>query len=166
MGTTIKLYSGGTYDFANPRVEDIHIEDIAHALALQCRYNGHVPRHYSVAEHSVRVSWLCPPKLMLKALLHDSGEAYCGDITSPLKHMPGFKEPYEQAALSLVARAFSIEGPIEDPEVMRQDKAILAPEGEWRRSNGNLDFGWSADLAEHSFLQRFHQLTEWRYIKW
>jgi hypothetical protein len=36
--------------------EDVDIRDIAHATAMQCRYNGHVTKFYSVAEHMVHIS--------------------------------------------------------------------------------------------------------------
>lgn len=36
--------SGRRYWPADPRAEDICIEDIAHALAHQCRFGGHVSR--------------------------------------------------------------------------------------------------------------------------
>lgn len=35
--------------------DQIHVSDIAHALARQCRYNGHVGGYLSVARHSVWV---------------------------------------------------------------------------------------------------------------
>lgn len=63
--------------------------DIAHSLAHQCRFVGHVRTHYSVAEHSVRASKLIKglgPRLMrLAALLHDAHESYLGDLSAPLK---------------------------------------------------------------------------------
>ena len=34
-------YTGMQFWPLDPRPEDICIEDIAHALALQCRFNGH-----------------------------------------------------------------------------------------------------------------------------
>lgn len=36
-----------------PVKEDIHIEDIAHALSLMTRANGHFRHFYSVAQHSL-----------------------------------------------------------------------------------------------------------------
>ena len=40
------------------RVEDIDVRDVAHHLALQCRFGGAVLNHYSVGEHLVRSSYV------------------------------------------------------------------------------------------------------------
>lgn len=66
------------------------IEDIAHALGMQCRYNGSVKEFYSVAQHCVKVSKLLRRQgfdldTQLAGLLHDAGEAYVGDITRPVQ---------------------------------------------------------------------------------
>lgn len=77
--------------------EDIDIRDIAHALSLQCRYAGHIPEHYSVAQHclfcydwaQIRPGSLWTnaqfDTLLLAILLHDASEAYLTDIPRPLK---------------------------------------------------------------------------------
>jgi 5'-deoxynucleotidase YfbR-like HD superfamily hydrolase len=61
----------------------IHIEDITHALSQRCRYAGHTPGFYSVAQHLVLCSdqalKLCPD-LALTALMHDASEAYLSDL--------------------------------------------------------------------------------------
>jgi 5'-nucleotidase len=72
------------------------IEDIAHALSMLCRWNGHVEQFYSVGDHSLRVCAEVIARtrdlpnaerrhLALWALLHDAAEAYVGDRPSPLK---------------------------------------------------------------------------------
>jgi len=73
------------YNFINPTVDAISIHDIAHSLSLLCRYNGHTPQFYSVAEHSVLVSRILPDDLALVGLLHDATEAYVGDMSRPCK---------------------------------------------------------------------------------
>lgn len=73
------------------RLGDVVIEDIAHALAMQVRYNGHVERLYTVGEHCIRISDALfrdygNHTLALQGLLHDAGEAYTGDFTRPVKN--------------------------------------------------------------------------------
>ncbi|MGD0775965.1 MAG: phosphohydrolase [Candidatus Solibacter sp.] len=74
----------------DPNPEKILVEDIAHALAHQCRFGGHASTFYSVAEHSVHVSKLCPAEDALWGLLHDASEAYLVDLARPLKLLPEF----------------------------------------------------------------------------
>jgi hypothetical protein len=61
------------------------IRDIAVSLSRLKRYNGH--SRYSVGQHSVLVSRLVPQHGIypLMALLHDGHEAYCGDVSGPMK---------------------------------------------------------------------------------
>lgn len=81
----IQTYSGKAFDLWDPQPDQIDITDIAHALSLQCRFNGHCRQFYSVAQHSVLVARLLPEPLRLYGLLHDAAEAYIGDIVRPLK---------------------------------------------------------------------------------
>lgn len=165
MGTFIRLHSDKTYDFAAPDPDSICIEDIAHALSNMCRYAGHVPKFYSVAEHCVKLSaWMKtdgrPVELQLKGLLHDASEAYCVDIPSPLKHMPEIEAGYmfhEQRAQQMIAAHFKLWMPIEDPIVMDYDKAMLEPEQEWKRGK-DLHFGWVPGRAEREYLSKFEEL--------
>lgn len=69
----------------DPRAEDVNIEDIAHALAYQCRFNGATREFYSVAEHCVHCSFIGPESEALERLLHDASEAYTGDLIRPIK---------------------------------------------------------------------------------
>jgi len=74
----IQTFTGRRFRPRNPAPDDFDIRDVAHALSLLCRFNGHCRVFYSVAEHSVRVSRICPPPAALWGLLHDLGEAYIG----------------------------------------------------------------------------------------
>ncbi len=71
----------------SPRMEDICIEDIAHSLSMLCRFTGHCKRFYSVAEHSILVSYFCDPADRRHALLHDGSEYGLTDLPTPLKRM-------------------------------------------------------------------------------
>ena len=91
--TYTELYSGRRLYFLNPQPEQFTIEDIAHGLALTCRYNGQCKTFYSVAEHCIWVASSLPNSLKKAGLLHDAPEAFMGDMVSPLKqHMPKFSE--------------------------------------------------------------------------
>ncbi|MEN6534504.1 MAG: phosphohydrolase [Bryobacteraceae bacterium] len=68
------------------QAEDIDICDIAHALAMKCRYTGHCRYFMSVAQHSVLMAQFDLPGTKTWRLLHDAAEAYLPDIASPIKH--------------------------------------------------------------------------------
>lgn len=87
---TIECQSGTLFNFLEPKLEDVLIEDIAFSLANQCRFNGHVPL-FTVAEHSVAVAARLPIHLQLAGLLHDAAEAYLSDVPSPIKqYLPDY----------------------------------------------------------------------------
>ena len=50
---SMNVYSGHKIDPLHIKKEDIYLEDIAHALSLLCRGNGHIKYFYSVAQHSL-----------------------------------------------------------------------------------------------------------------
>jgi hypothetical protein len=95
-GDWMQTFTGKRFYPLDPRPEDIDPIDVAHALSLLCRYNGHVDRFYSVAEHCVLMSQAVPEQDALEALLHDASEAYVGDMVRPLKHTPELT-PYRVA---------------------------------------------------------------------
>ena len=82
----------------NPKIEDIDIEDIAHALSLLCRANGHFKHFYSVGLHSINcaseaIARGYSQNVVLGCLLHDGSEAYLADITRPVKkHLQKYLE--------------------------------------------------------------------------
>jgi len=87
-------YSGIIFDLMNPNPDLIHIEDIAHGLAFNCRWNGATKRYYSIAEHSIRVANRCIGREMqLAGLFHDAEEAYWGDMIKPLKEIIKVNSP-------------------------------------------------------------------------
>ncbi len=83
------------FDPTRPKPDDIEIGDIAHALSMMTRANGHFDTFFSVARHSVNCCIEAQnrgytAKVRLLCLLHDAAEAYIGDMTRPLK----LKIPY------------------------------------------------------------------------
>ena len=126
-GDWIQTFSGVEFYPLDPRPDEIRIEDIAHALSMLCRFTGHVRRFYSVAEHSIRVCHLCPPRAKLCALLHDASEAYLTDLPRPVKRYSDIGTLYRQAEdrlMEQICAKFSLENPTE-PCVELADKAML-----------------------------------------
>ena len=79
-----------------PAKEDISIIDIAHALSLISRANGHLKHFYSVAQHSINCCKEAKnrgysEKIQLACLLHDASESYISDIIRPVKkNLPNY----------------------------------------------------------------------------
>ena len=90
MADYITTYSKIHFAPLEPKEKDISIEDIAHALSLMCRANGHFKEFYSVGQHCI---YCCEEAIKrgysntvaLACLLHDASEAYLADITRPVK---------------------------------------------------------------------------------
>jgi 5'-deoxynucleotidase YfbR-like HD superfamily hydrolase len=128
MSLLLETVSGRKIDVLNPDPKDISIEDIAWGLSRIPRFCGatipFVP--YSVAQHSIQVMKECNsirapgPKmfnLAFHGLMHDAAEAYIGDIPSPIKQIPGFKEKIKEVENKLLAtiyKAFDTELPNEE----------------------------------------------------
>jgi hypothetical protein len=53
MTIYMTTYTKRKIDPMEMQIKDIHIKDIAHALSLLCRANGHSKYFYSVAQHSI-----------------------------------------------------------------------------------------------------------------
>ncbi len=109
--TWICTHTGRRFYPLEPRVEDICIEDIAHALSHICRFTGHVETFYSVAEHCWRASLIAPMYLKLPMLLHDASEAYLCDVSRPVKHAHGmeFYRGAEHKLMRVIGEKFGVE---------------------------------------------------------
>ena len=123
----VSTVSGNRFYPLEPRIDRVAIEDIAHGLAYQCRFNGQTQAFYSVAQHSLVVASLVPTDLRLAALLHDAAEAYLGDMVKPLKVLLPEFAAIEEKVSAIIAGAFGIDfsdyGPIK-----RADLIALATE--------------------------------------
>ena len=105
----ISTFLGNRFYPSECRIDQIDMEDIAHGLAYQCRFNGQTNQFYSVAQHSLMVASLVPPAYRRAALLHDAAEAYLGDMVKPLKVLlPGFSE-IEEKVTQLIADRFQLD---------------------------------------------------------
>ena len=86
---SITTYTGLHFDPVEPDENLIKIKDIAHALSMICRANGHTKIFYSVAQHSIACAKEASQQglskeLVLGCLLHDASEAYLSDVTRPI----------------------------------------------------------------------------------
>ncbi len=126
----IQTFTGKLVDPLNLQPEDINWEDIAHSLANQCRFTGHVRTFYSTAEHCVHVAEICPdPSLKLAALMHDGAEAYMSDIARPVKHHPSmaYYRSVEKHNQGVVFGSLGL--PIEEhPTIKQCDRFMLGIE--------------------------------------
>jgi hypothetical protein len=164
----IETYTGRRFSVMNPTPDQVCINDIGHALAHLCRFNGHCKKFYSVAQHSILVSQWCLPENQWWALLHDASEAYLCDIPRPIKQfLPEYKK-LEEKYQRVIAEAFDLSWPMPD-EVKELDSMILRVEhrdvmnyqgNEWAVDSqpllemkiGDL---WPPDVAEELFLYTF-----------
>jgi 5'-deoxynucleotidase YfbR-like HD superfamily hydrolase len=175
-GDWAQIYSGKKFWPLDPKPEEVDINDIAHSLAFQCRFNGHTIPFYSIAQHSVLVSKIVSPEQALAGLFHDASETYTGDIVSPLKKFlpPAFKE-IEKAIEEVIFEHFGIKD-INHSEIKKADKIALFTE--MRDLMENRPDKWddedlfephpekivalSPEKAEQEFLERYEELIKKR----
>ena len=144
--TYICTYLGNRFYPLEGLIDHVHLEDIAHGLAYQCRFNGQTSEFYSIAQHSLMVADIVSvhhPELRLAALLHDASEAYLGDVVKPLKALlPNYKQIELNVEL-IIAQTFGISDPF-NPLIKQADMVALATE--------------KRDLMPHS-------AEDWSYLK-
>lgn len=173
----LQTYSGLAFFPLAPHPDQVAIEDIAHALSLQCRFGGHTQVFYSVAQHSVLVSRSVPPADALWGLLHDAAEAYLVDLPRPLKHHSVLGYEYrkiEARVMRAISERFGL--PADEPSSVKiAERRLLATErrdllgpmrfqpGIWGDGDGSIPYDeticpmldWQAELE---FMLRFGEL--------
>ena len=176
VGDWCQTFTGRQFWPMDPRAEDVCVEDIAHALALQCRFAGHCREPYSVAEHSVRAAEYVrsiggDASEVLAALLHDASEAYLVDVPRPVKpHLAGYSRA-ERVVQTVVNRWAGLPDCADRGSFVHQaDEVLLAteardlmarPPSDWRLSHAPLTeviVPWDWRTAEREFLARFFEL--------
>ena len=172
MAPAILTRSGRIFRFDAPTPAMVNIFDIAHALSYICRFTGHVNAFYSVAQHSVMVSFIVPPADALAGLLHDATEAYLGDVSRPLKQLLPQYQALETLAHQAIFEHFGLD-PVLPASVHHADQIMLVTEKRDlmpRRSENWQEFSdipplpktisvWDSFRAESEFLLRYNQLT-------
>lgn len=155
----IRTVSGKYVNVFEPDPETICIEDIAHALSMQCRFGGHLPQFYSVAQHSIFCADLADADQKLAALLHDASEAYMLDIPKPIKLKLANYGEIEDGLMKLIAAKFGFAYPLSD-HIKLIDKRMLHME--WNaimlEKKNNLEV-YSTMKAKTFFLNKFKELS-------
>lgn len=169
----IQTYSGRRFNPTKPNPDAIVIQDIAHSLSMQCRFTGHCREFYSVAQHSVLVSYICDNKDALWGLMHDASEAYLIDVPRPLKRSGKFQAyiDFETEMMKAICERFRLE--VEEPKsVKHADSVLLATEArdlmgplhpDWINTNEPLPFkidAWDNKKSKDMFMKRFFELTD------
>jgi uncharacterized protein len=172
-GDWMQTATGKQFWPLDPRPEEVDILDIAAHLAKICRYNGACDYHYSVAQHSVYVSWQVPPEHALAALLHDAAEAYTCDIHRPVKrHLTGYAE-IEAGVWRAIAYRFGVDPVLPECVHVADDAVLLAEKAQIMRpapAPWNVPgepapikvSPWTIDQAREAFLSRFTYLLQQR----
>ena len=132
MSEYITTYTGEHFKPLEPDPQLIKIEDIAHALSMICRGNGHVKTFWSVGEHCICCAKEAAERgfsnrMVLACLLHDASECYMSDVPRPFKKdLPAYQEQ-EDHLLSIIFRKFLGPDLIEEEQIQLKeiDNAML-----------------------------------------
>jgi hypothetical protein len=174
----ISLLSGGQFNYNKPEKSDVTIEDIASALSNVCRFSGHLPQFYSVAQHLVNTSRIVPNELAFAGLMHDTAEAFTNDLPTPLKWALPILKELETKIESAMSKKFGFEYPY-PPEIKHADTVMLMLEKYYVKNDDsewplyekyNKDYvepwrqqvdlvGWQPRRAKREFLERFNELN-------
>lgn len=154
---------------ADPRPEEVHVDDIALQLSRLCRFNGALVRRvrvglswvpveiYSVAQHSclvydnlVRHHPYAPRWLRLGALFHDAAEYLYGDMPKPVKFLHPERKAIEAKATRAIEAMLGLpEGACDDARIKEQDvRAVLTEHRDLQFKTGEVDWGLDSAVFE------------------
>ena len=126
----MNVFSGHRIDPLHIKEEDIYLEDIAHALSLLCRGNGHIKYFYSVAQHSLNCAKEAQRRgyskhVILSCLFHDASEAYMSDLITPIKKQMKEYQVIEDKLLETIFQAFHIQLKDEEKIIWKEMDHLL-----------------------------------------
>lgn len=149
-GDWIETYTGIKFYPLDPRLEEIVVEDMIHAICNICRFGGHSKIFYSVGQHSLLVYRYLTERgysatVRLYGLTHDFTEAYLVDVPRPVKRMLHDYKRIEEQLFELIWQSFDVpklDG--ESKEVVKQaDELVLYYEACTLGLNKN---NWAQDI--------------------
>ncbi|WP_222042087.1 hypothetical protein [Rhizobium laguerreae] len=182
IGPTIILGSGNYFDYVDPDGSEITIEDVAYGIGYEGRFAGQCYSRilgrrafYSSGQHSVLMSYAVDRGLEMEALMHEAGEAVCGDVTGPLKSLsPDYKAIEKNCERSILSK-FGIEMK-HKLEIKTADVRMFVTERRdltaWNGEDWSVDGGggvapyefriipWTPDDSAQAFLDRYAELTQ------
>lgn len=111
MANYITTYGGTHFIPTEPNINGIHITDIAHALSMICRGNGHVKTFFSVGQHCIHCALEAEARgysqrVILACLLHDASEAYMSDVPRPFKQYLAQYNQFEENLLNIIYQKY------------------------------------------------------------
>lgn len=181
MDDGIALLSGAMFNYNKPEESNVTLDDLATALSNICRFSGHLPSFYSVAQHLVNTSRIVEADFAFDALMHDTAEAFTNDLPTPLKWaLPVFKD-LEVKIEAAMAKKFGFNYPYPDPVKLADTQMLLLEKNyvkgdtnvweyykdvEFEHLRDKVDLkGWQPSRAKREFIERFEELTNGKYRK-
>lgn len=186
MRNWIQSYTGLAVTPLNLKPEQVCLADVAHALAMKCRFTGHTRDFYSVAQHCVLGSECIAPSYALAFLLHDVSEAYLPDIATPIKPFvfvrrcdghtmemtwKGLEISHRNTILNVLGHQ-SLLPLLDSAEVQAMDRSMLLAERDalfgrqpcdWKLGGEPAPVSikpWLPEQAESEFLRRYERLQK------
>lgn len=180
----MRCIDGTLYDLTDLHPGDFDLYNIAWGLGRTLRYAGHIREDYTVAHHSVVMSYIVPEEYALEALFHDAAESLTGDIIYPVKAMFPELSEFEDGLNHSIMRQFEVKtakhiqlddgmflyqksDPVQEADIKLMEHecfsmgrpGVFHPEIErqWLRAATEHEQWWYA--AQYAFLERYDQLT-------
>ncbi len=175
----IGLLSGAVMNYNRPEESDVTLDDLASALSNICRFSGHLPCFYSVAQHLVNTSRIVPPEYAFDALMHDTSEAFTNALPTPLKwSMPAFKDLENKIEAAMSWRfeftfPYPTEVKVADTQMLMLEKKYVKLDTRPWPQYDEIEIDhllplvdlkpWQPVRAKREFLERYAQLRVFRF---
>ena len=163
MSSYITTYTRKHFDPVHPDPKLISIRDIAHALPMICRGNGHVTTFWSVGEHCICCAKEAAARgyskrLVLACLLHDASECYMSDVPRPLKQeMPQYREIEDRLLSVIYEKYLGSDLTAEEQKKLKEKQEVEAP-----KLHITLDYEVRLfEEVEREYLELFYQINQW-----